>query len=164
MLDENGAPIVALPPPKTLGKNLLSLLVVHVLFPLLLPVFVLRRLVKGEIAWKNILDLSRVVNAAHSDPIDKLTVYQDPNLLKKVWSLPSAKVYRNNGCTLEYQKREGYCSGATRRCILKSFSKFPSYLVPPQEEGGASNPDKWRASIEKLAQEKKTKILCPIFT
>jgi hypothetical protein len=159
--DENGVPIVALPPPKSLGKQLFLLLIVHVLFPLLVPVFVLPRLVKGEIAWKNILDLSRVVNAAHSDPIDKLSVYQDPNLLKKVWSLPSAKVYRNHGSTLEYQKREGYCAGATRRCILKSFSKFPSYLVPPQEEGGESNPDKWRASIEKLAQENNNKDIVP---
>jgi hypothetical protein len=82
-------------------------------FPLLLPIFVLPQLVKGEIAWKNILDLSRVVNAAHSNSIDKLSVYEVPNLLKKVWSLLSAEVYHNNRCMLEYQKWEGYCAGAT---------------------------------------------------
>ncbi len=56
-------------PPKTLGRHFSGL---HIA---LLPVFVLPLLLKGEVsAWKDVLDLCRVVNAAHSDPIDKLIV------------------------------------------------------------------------------------------
>jgi hypothetical protein len=45
---------------------------------------------------------------------------------------------------------------------LKSFSKFPSYLILSQgEEVGKSNPEKWQAAINKLAQENNSKDIVP---
>jgi hypothetical protein len=124
------------------------------MFPLLLPIFISRSLIKRKVSWGQIAELIRIVDKAHADPIDKLpcnTDNQKSTLLQQLWKLPSAKHYTKND-VLEYQTREGYCARATERFILKSFDRFPSHLVPEQKSG-ESNPDKWRAGLEELAKQ-----------
>lgn len=90
--------------------------------------------------------LYSLVNDAGSLP--KESFFQDPELLKRVWQLPSAQHYIRNGA-LMYQKTEGYCGIATLRCILKSFDSFPSDWLPEQT-AVPQTPETWSANLRQL--------------
>jgi len=116
------------------------------LFPLLVPLFLIKNMLKGEFNWSGFIQLYKVVSAAHNDPIN---LQPSKMLISKVWALASAKHYAGR---LEWQIREGYCAPATLRCILKSFSSFPINLLPEQVHG-PSEPVKWCAQIQELSKE-----------
>jgi hypothetical protein len=69
-------------------------------------------------------------------------------LLARAVALPSAQAYLKTGA-LEYQKREGYCSSATQRCILRSIQNFPRERIPPAKFG-PSNPSAVAESLNAI--------------
>jgi hypothetical protein len=150
LFDDNGAPMVALPPTPTLGSRLLGIVIIYGMVPLFLPLILLSLWVRGRLTFAEAAELMRTANQGHEDPIDKMacnTGERKNALLKQLWkSCPSAHHYRY---VLEYQPREGYCSLTTQRCLLKSFESFPLHLVP-EKKAGASNPDKWRTQLEEM--------------
>jgi len=115
----------------------------------LVPVVFFVLLVRKKVLWSDICQLYATVQRTTDDShyhIQQLPCYQDPVLLARLWKLPSAKPYLAQHA-LEFQRREGYCSCATLRCMLKSIPSFPRVRVPA-EHGGESNPDKWVKNLQ----------------
>jgi hypothetical protein len=134
-LNEWGGPLLP-PPPMTpsLTSRVTIFFVKYVVFFFAWPVVMIAFSVNGtkRLSFSVQQDLFRTINYAQQHPInskeDKRR-YQDPQLLSRVYQLPSAQPYLQRGA-LEWQPREGFCSGTTVRCILKSFSSIPTPLVP----------------------------------
>lgn len=145
-LDSNGCPIVPLPEPKTWSRKLFELVLYYLVLGSILPVLFFVLLVRKKVSWSDLCQLYATVQRATVSPVQKLPFYQDPELLSRLWKLPSAKPYLEHNA-LEYQRREGFCSRATLRCMLKSIPSFPRALVP-SEHYGEANPDKWAQNLQ----------------
>jgi len=163
-----GIPFVE--PPKSLVwfQSLLNYVLIHCVFGLLLPIIGVVALLRKKVRWSDIVTIFNQVHNADKSPITNLHGYQDSIRLSALWKKTSAKPYIHQNA-LEYQLREGYCSLATLRCTLHSFSNFPKNLIPKQKEqfSGPSNPDKWLLTIQDLLQKdnnnEQTKISVDIF-
>ncbi len=82
-------------------------------------------------------DFLSILRKARQETIKNKEFYQDDKLINKVVQSPVAQAYIQGG--LEYQLREGFCSSATIRCILKSIPNMSYENIPPVK-GGASIP------------------------
>ena len=175
LLDGNGCPIVPLHTvdDSNLVRKLLRTVLIYILFSLVGPILVLVSLViTKKIRVSDLREIYQSVTAASKTTTNssssssssssvaarnKVHDYQDPRLLAQLWKLPSAKPYVQHQA-LEYQRREGYCSLATLRCILYSFPTFPrtpKHLVPDQTSSGAgpSTPLQFQHTIETILRE-----------
>jgi hypothetical protein len=98
--------------------------------------------------------LYSLVNSATTSPISKEWYYQNPALLKELWTLASAQAYIDSTTGLplvEYQMQEGYCGSATQRCIMRSLG-LSDTILPPQKRG-ESKPISWCKHISQIADE-----------
>jgi hypothetical protein len=95
------------------------------------------------------LDILEILKKALCTSIKFESTYQDPVLIQKVLDSVVAKAYIKGG--LEYQLREGYCSSATIRCMLKSIPALSVESVP-LVEGGSSIPSIVRGKIDSAAK------------
>lgn len=130
----------------SIQQKLFRFVLVYCLYQILLPIFFIILIIKGNIRWSGLRKLYKVVSAAHSDPIE---LKPNASLISKVWKLNTAKHYIGN---LEWQFREGYCAQTTIRCILKSFKSFPTHMIPEQT-GGTSEPIRWTTKIQDLMEQ-----------
>ncbi|OQR90586.1 hypothetical protein ACHHYP_20214 [Achlya hypogyna] len=80
--------------------------------------------------------LAPVVRAAKYEEFEKAPHYKDAALLARVWASPVGQLYLRG--PLEYQRREGYCSIATQRNLLKSLPGFDAAALPPATGGAAT--------------------------
>jgi Phytochelatin synthase len=64
--------------------------------------------------------------------IKKRPEYKDSTLLHRIWRSEAGKQYAN---ILEYQRREGYCSRTTQRCVLKSIPQISADRIPEEKRG-----------------------------
>ncbi|EQC34563.1 hypothetical protein SDRG_07888 [Saprolegnia diclina VS20] len=96
---------------------------------LCLPILLFLGLFKREV-------LRPVVRAASYDAFEKTPYYKDPARLGRVFATPVGQLYRRGG--LEYQAREGYCSVATQRNLLKSLPLVLPSQLPPARGGAAT--------------------------
>jgi hypothetical protein len=82
-------------------------------------------------------DFLSILHKARKESVKMNRLYQDQQLIQKVSRSPVMQAYIQGG--LEHQLREGYCSAATIRCMLKSIPSISLENIPPMK-GGASIP------------------------
>jgi len=142
-IDEGGLPVVAYPLiASSLTSQLSRFFIIHGLFSLVVPSFVVGTVIKGKLQLYELRKIYRAISEAHYNPVNKLPEFQDKDLLRQLWKAASARPYIEGGA-LEYQEREGYCNSATMRCTLKSFPSFPHHKLPPQRSE-SGDPNKWK--------------------
>ena len=127
-----GEPVLIKPPGinafmKNFVKPLIATIIVAVASPYLLYVLLFRR-------RKEFL-------STYNSIVGSEGRREDEDLAKRVWKSQGAQFYTSTGA-LEYQNREGFCSSATMRCVLKSFKNksndaylfnLPEQVSKPQD-------------------------------
>jgi hypothetical protein len=128
----------------------------YVFFPFVWPVFGIVCIINGQALpladWRGLYHL---VSYASRHPINKDETYQDATLLQQAYQLSSALPYLQ-GAAMEWQQQEGYCAGATLRCILKSFSDFPTHLLPPPSYG-PNDPESFCETVDNIWKDENGK-------
>mmetsp|Transcript_40356 Transcript_40356/g.97449 ORF Transcript_40356/g.97449 Transcript_40356/m.97449 type:complete len:303 (-) Transcript_40356:195-1103(-) len=142
-LDKSGRPIVPSPlNADTLVSQITRFCLIHFVFSLIVPLFVMSTVLRGKIKLSELKDIYKAVSEAHDNRINTLPEYQDKDLIRQLWEKDSARPYID-GDALEYQIREGYCNSATVRCTFKSFPSYPREKIPPQKSE-PTDPEKWK--------------------
>lgn len=142
----DGQPSIVVPEPQP--RLLLPAVFMHVVIPFIaLPICAVWSIFspKLRLFWSISRKLCTLIQSSNEQA---QWYYQDKDLLTKLWTQKSAKVYIN---ILEYQIGEGYCGSSTMRCILRSFG-MDGKLLPPQTYA-ESDPTKWCPHIEEVARE-----------
>ena len=166
------------PPPPPQAPSLYiqgtKLIQKYVIFSLGWPLLAMGALMTGRaLPWRDWKDLYRLVQDATQYPINDVKrgasggggdnqdndstqndtnyydFYQNPTLLQQVYAQPSAQHYLRHRA-LEFQTREGYCAGATLRCVLKSFAGFPPQLLPSGMTVGPNNPEDFCRAVDAI--------------
>jgi hypothetical protein len=78
----------------------------------------------GISKWSVVRD---IMQKTRTVSIKETSSFQDADLLSLIWSSPIGLCYSN---AVEFQEREGFCSSATQRSILKSIPNFKPQNVP----------------------------------
>ncbi|OQR90583.1 hypothetical protein ACHHYP_05392 [Achlya hypogyna] len=86
--------------------------------------------------------IAPVLAAAKAESIKLDPVFKDMTRLQRVWISTVGQRYLQG--PLEYQRREGFCSSATLRNVLKSLN---ASALPPAKSG-ASTPTKYVAALD----------------
>ena len=143
------------PPPDTptFAKKIRKCFLFYVMVPIVAPPLLAFGVLRRKVLWADLIDLYRLVEAAHDSPVDTLPEYHDPKIVARVLKLPSARAYIQHEA-FEWQKQEGFCAPASLRCVLKSFgfgNSGNNWRLPCQGRGGPSTPEKWCAAIHKCS-------------
>eukprot|EP00401_Gymnodinium_catenatum_P009342 CAMPEP_0117458762 /NCGR_PEP_ID=MMETSP0784-20121206/1109_1 /TAXON_ID=39447 /ORGANISM="" /LENGTH=298 /DNA_ID=CAMNT_0005252313 /DNA_START=26 /DNA_END=919 /DNA_ORIENTATION=+ len=126
--------------------------------PVVVPAFLVFKFLTDGAFRRSFLPAARgvyaVVSAATAAPITGARYFQHAGLLRRLWGLPSARAYIDEGTgrpVLEFQAREGFCGSATLRCVLKSLGCREDRL--PAQRWGKSIPESWCEDIARIARE-----------
>ena len=112
-MDISGAPNISLPlETSKIGKALRT-----ILFSLI-ALFILPILVILLLIFRNAIIRDTIYKVFCMQPLD-MNIVKDKGLQEQVWRSESAALYKQ---ALEYQNKEGFCSIATQRCMLRSFN------------------------------------------
>lgn len=153
-LDNDGRPVVALPPQKSWAQTLQRAYFRYVLVPFMAPFFIAFKTIRDPKFRNDVFHIYGIVEG--SVRIQNQPYYQQPDLIAKLWQQPSSQQYIQNKA-LEYQNSEGYCGRATLRCILKSLG-VPASMIPPTKRA-ETKPEKWCDDIQQLVQDSEDQVL-----
>jgi hypothetical protein len=144
VLDELGIPSVQKPPEKGAFMTFFKMLIFSVLALILAPVLAIFMVVKGS---KGLSDVWRKVMS--SKPLDR-NAMRPKEVEKVIWNSEVGALYAK---AVEYQIREGYCSSATSRCILKSYNvaRSSSNQIPvPAQISKPDTPEGFKQKLDAI--------------
>jgi hypothetical protein len=142
----NGEPELETPPDQHVIKRMLKMVLLSLLsflFPLAVVIFMWKNSAALLDTWKKVMIWKPM----------ELEIVKNKKDQEMVWNSKMGKIWKE---AVEWQRREGFCSVTTQRCLLKSFNvslKGDNKLPVPVVSSGPDTPEGFTTKIKKLLAE-----------